>query len=102
MSRSLRSRYHLVLGLFITGLIQSGLIVFPLLNEQRLMASWLGITEHAAYASHTGLSFLDRLCLAWLEVTPVQSLTSQRVERPVAGKAGKHLVPGGCHPARLS
>ncbi|MCX6849399.1 MAG: hypothetical protein NTY98_10800, partial [Verrucomicrobia bacterium] len=56
--KSLLRRYHLVLGLFIIGLILSGLTAFPLLHELRMMASWLGIQHHADYASHhSGLSF---------------------------------------------
>jgi hypothetical protein len=69
---ALLRRYRLVLGLFITGLILSGLTAFPLLHELRLMASWLGVTEHAAYARHTGLSFWIGYVWHGLEVTHAQ------------------------------
>lgn len=65
-------RYHLVLGLFIIGLILSGLTAFPLLYELRLMASWLGIHHHADYASHSGLSFWIGYVWHGLEVTQAQ------------------------------
>lgn len=70
--KSLQRRYHLVLGLFITGLILSGLTAFPLLYELRLMASWLGIQHHADYASHGGLSFWIGYVWHGLEVTQAQ------------------------------
>jgi hypothetical protein len=52
---TLLSRYRLSLGLFIVGLILSGITAFPLLTELRLLASWLGITNPADYAQLTGL-----------------------------------------------
>ena len=69
---ALLRRYHLVLGLFIIGLILSGLTAFPLLHELRLMASWLGIQHHADYASHSGLSFWIGYVWHGLEVTQAQ------------------------------
>lgn len=48
-------RYRLSLGLFIVGLILSGITAFPLLTELRLLASWLGIANAADYAQLTGL-----------------------------------------------
>lgn len=55
MSASLLLRYRLVLGLFIIGLILSGITAFPLLAELRLLASWLGIANPADYAQLSGL-----------------------------------------------
>lgn len=52
---SLLFRYRLVLGFFIVGLLLSGITAFPLLTELRVLASWLGITDHAAYGQHAGL-----------------------------------------------
>lgn len=69
---ALLRRYHLVLGLFITGLILSGLTAFPLLHELRLMASWLGIENHAAYTQHAGLKFWLGYVWHGLEVTQQQ------------------------------
>ena len=69
---TLLPRYRLVLGLFIVGLILSGLTAFPLLHELRLMASWLGVTEHTNYAQHTGLSFWIGFVWHGLEVTHAQ------------------------------
>ncbi len=51
----LTRRYRLALGLFIVGLILSGVTAFPLLAELRLLASWLGITNAADYQNLTGL-----------------------------------------------
>lgn len=50
-------RYRLVLGIFIVGLILSGVTAFPLLTELRLLASWLGISNTADYQSLTGLQY---------------------------------------------
>lgn len=73
MSRAaLLRRYHVVLALFITGLILSGLTAFPLLHELRLLASWLGIPDHAAYARHGGLSYWIGYVWHGLEVTQAQ------------------------------
>ncbi|MBN8420883.1 MAG: hypothetical protein J0L73_18345 [Verrucomicrobia bacterium] len=69
---ALLRRYHFVLGLFITGLILSGLTAFPLLHELRLMASWLGIENHAAYVQHAGLKFWLGYVWHGLEVTQEQ------------------------------
>lgn len=48
-------RYRFSLGIFIVGLILSGLTAFPLLTELRLLASLLGIAHPADYQSLTGL-----------------------------------------------
>ncbi len=69
---ALLRRYHWVLGLFITGLILSGLTAFPLLHELRLMASWLGMESHEAYQQHEGLPFWLGYVWHGLEVTQAQ------------------------------
>lgn len=69
---ALLKRYRLVLGLFIVGLILSGLTAFPLLHELRLMASWLGIENHTAYGEHTGLTHWIGFVWHGLEVTHAQ------------------------------
>lgn len=53
---SLLSRYRLSLGLFIVGLIVSGLTAFPLLSELRLLGALLGIEDPSRYGEFTGLS----------------------------------------------
>ncbi|HEY8995027.1 MAG TPA: hypothetical protein VIM71_10225 [Lacunisphaera sp.] len=55
MNPTLLFRYRLSLGLFIVGLLLSGVTAFPLLTELRLLASWLGIANPADYAQLTGL-----------------------------------------------
>src|SRR6187402_3358791 len=55
MNDVLLGRYRLSLGIFIVGLILSGLTAFPLLTELRLVASVLGIANPADYAQLTGL-----------------------------------------------
>lgn len=50
-------RYRLVLGLFIVGLVLSGVTAFPLLHELELLALMLGIPTDAAPASLHGLQF---------------------------------------------
>jgi hypothetical protein len=66
---ALLKRYHGVLALFVTGLILSGLTAFPLLHELRLMASWLGIENHAAYSQYEGLKFWIGYVWHGMEVT---------------------------------
>lgn len=53
---ALRTRYRLVLGTFIIGLILSGVTAFPLLHEIELLAQILGIPAAAAPASQSGLA----------------------------------------------
>ena len=48
MKRTLLA-YRFSLGLFIAGLILSGLTAFPLLHELSLLCLWLGINDPAAY-----------------------------------------------------
>jgi hypothetical protein len=50
-------RYRVALGIFIAGLVLSGLTAFPLLQELELLASMLGIPADAAPASFGGLQF---------------------------------------------
>jgi hypothetical protein len=47
--------YRITLGLFIAGLIVSGLTAFPLLAELSLVCRWLGIDDPAAYQMLTGI-----------------------------------------------
>jgi hypothetical protein len=54
---SLRSRYRWVLGLFIIGLILSGITAYPLAHELETLGGWLGIPADAAPATQTGLKF---------------------------------------------
>ncbi len=55
MKLSLLRRYRLSLGVFIVGLILSGVTAFPLLFELRLLASGLGVANPADYAKLDGL-----------------------------------------------
>lgn len=48
-------RYRLVLGLFIVGLVLSGVTAFPLLHELRLLATLLGVGEAPSAAGYAGL-----------------------------------------------
>jgi len=50
-------RYRLVLGIFIAGLVLSGITAFPLMHELELLAQMLGIPVDAAAISQTGLRF---------------------------------------------
>jgi hypothetical protein len=51
------TRYRLVLGVFIIGLILSGVTAFPLLHELELLAKILGIPADTAPAAQSGLAF---------------------------------------------
>jgi hypothetical protein len=46
--------YRISLGLFMAGLIVSGLTAFPLLAELSLLCRWLGIDDPAAYETLSG------------------------------------------------
>ncbi len=48
-------RYRLMMGLFIVGLILSGLTAFPLLHELRLLSAMLGIDPDARHEDLHGL-----------------------------------------------
>ena len=50
-------RYRLVLGVFIIGLVLSGVTAFPLLHELELLGRILGIPADAAPSSLSGLQF---------------------------------------------
>lgn len=65
-------RYRFSLGIFIVGLILSGLTAFPLLTELRLLASLLGIAHPADYQSLTGLQHWIGFVLNALEITSVR------------------------------
>ncbi len=52
---NLLKRYRLVLGLFIIGLVISGLTAFPLLTELEILARVLGVLPDAQAESLTGL-----------------------------------------------
>ncbi len=56
MNSLLLLRYRLVLGLFIVGLILSGVTAFPLLHELQLLSTWLGIPPDAKPDALTGLA----------------------------------------------
>jgi hypothetical protein len=62
-------RYRLSLGLFVIGLVLSGVTAFPLLTELRLLASWLGISDPAAYQRSSGLQHWIAHVLFGLEQT---------------------------------
>jgi hypothetical protein len=47
--------YRVSLGLFIVGLVLSGLTAFPLLRELSVLSQILGITDPASYAEEHGL-----------------------------------------------
>ena len=47
--------YRISLGLFIGGLIVSGLTAFPLLSELSLLCRWLGIDDASRYETLSGL-----------------------------------------------
>lgn len=51
-----RTKFRLALGLFVAGLVVSGLTAFPLQYEVELLCAMLGISEHADPASLGGLS----------------------------------------------
>ncbi|HEX2860066.1 MAG TPA: hypothetical protein VHN79_00415, partial [Lacunisphaera sp.] len=72
MNPPLLFRYGLSLGLFIIGLILSGVTAFPLLIELRLLASWLGIADPSAYAELTGLQHWIARVLFALEYNRAQ------------------------------
>ena len=47
--------YRVSLGLFVAGLVLSGLTAFPLLGELSLLCRWLGVSDPAAYETLSGL-----------------------------------------------
>ena len=56
-SRAILFRYRLILGVFIAGLILSGVTAFPLLYELELLARMLGVPIDVIPATQTGLPF---------------------------------------------
>lgn len=50
-------RYRLVLGLFILGLVLSGVTAFPLLYELEILAGLVGVAPDAVPTSLTGLPY---------------------------------------------
>jgi hypothetical protein len=67
--QKLRSRVRICLGLFMMGLVASGLTAFPLLAELQLVCAWLGLPADAVAANHTGLSHWLLLVREGLTVT---------------------------------
>ena len=67
--KSLQFRYRLTLGLFVIGLILSGLTAFPLLTELRILGRLFDITNPADYQNLTGLQHWLALVLFGLEQT---------------------------------
>src|SRR5437773_2494247 len=51
----IRRRIRILLIVFITGLVLSGLTAFPLASELRLLGSWLGIDPAAPPGTYVGL-----------------------------------------------
>ncbi len=51
------TKYRLVLGCFIVGLLLSGLTAFPLAWELQLLNHTLGVDSSTPAASHTGVAF---------------------------------------------
>ena len=58
-----------LLGLFIAGLVLSGVTAFPLLHELNLLASILGVGDVSSPAGHTGLAWWILRVREGLEVT---------------------------------
>lgn len=69
MNSHLLRRYRLSLGVFLAGLILSGLTAFPLLLEIRLLARWLGISDPSHYQQLSGLARWVAFILFGLEET---------------------------------
>jgi len=72
MKPALLFHYRLSLGVFILGLVLSGLTAFPLLTELRLIGSWLGVAQPVDYRSLTGLQHWIGFVLHGLENTSTQ------------------------------
>ncbi len=68
-ARRLLLRFRVVLGLFIVGLIISGVTAFPLLHELQFLARMLGIPPDARPADLTGLAHWIATVREGLEVT---------------------------------
>jgi hypothetical protein len=55
--QALQRHFRCVLGLFIVGLILSGITAFPLLHELELLAHWAGVPPEATPPEATGLTW---------------------------------------------
>lgn len=51
------ARFRIAVGVFIAGLLLSGVTAFPLLQEMRWLSAWLGVADAPSAAGHTGLKF---------------------------------------------
>lgn len=67
--RILRRRIRISVGLFIAGLVASGLTAFPLLTELQLVCAWFELPAEASPANYTGLSHWLLLVREGLAVT---------------------------------
>jgi len=65
-------RYRYSLGLFIFGLVVSGLTAFPLLHELNILSKMLGIENVSQYHSYSGLRYWIAFVNHGLEVTYAQ------------------------------
>jgi hypothetical protein len=65
----LRRQVRWLLGLFMVGLVLSGITAFPLLEELRLLCTWLGLAPDASPAAHSGLAHWLLLVREGLTVT---------------------------------
>ncbi|HKP03201.1 MAG TPA: hypothetical protein VJU77_07510 [Chthoniobacterales bacterium] len=61
--------YRVSLGVFVGGLILSGLTAFPLLQELSLLCRWLGIIDPTAYESLSGIRAWIAFVFVGLEKT---------------------------------
>jgi hypothetical protein len=66
---TLLRRYRISLGLFVAGLVLSGLTAFPLLREVRWLCDLLGVGPVAASATSAGLAYWLALVRDGLEAT---------------------------------
>ncbi len=54
---SLRRRFRFIVGVFIVGLVLSGITAFPLMHELELLAKWAGVPPDATPADAGGLAW---------------------------------------------
>ncbi len=50
-------RFRITMGIFIVGLLASGITAFPLLAEMKLLSTWLGLSAAVSPAGHSGMDF---------------------------------------------
>ncbi len=62
-------RYRIVLGLFILGLVLSGVTAFPLLHELNLLSQWFGIDPAQPITEYSGMTHWIARVRLGLEVT---------------------------------